>query len=277
MTGLHATAVGESGPWVVFCHGLFGQGRNWTGVATALAGPDERSAHRSLLVDMAQHGRSPWSEEFDYLAMADQLADTVGGLGAGPVAVVGHSMGGKVAMLLALRHPDLVERLCVVDISPVGTDSRDGFTPYVEAMRGVDLAGLTRRAEADEQMAGGVPDPVVRGFLLQNLRHDSASAGDGTWRWQMNLDVLGDQLDVIGGWPDPGAATYDGPVLWVAGQHSDHVRPDHYDTMAALFSRVQRITVKNAGHWVHSEQPEVFVQVLRRFLDAGADPAQPRE
>lgn len=256
---LHTTTYGDSGSRVVFCHGLFGQGRNWTQVAKALAG-----GHRSVLVDLPQHGRSPWSPEFDYVAMADAVAELLAP--DDPVALVGHSMGGKVAMLLALRRPELVERLCVVDVAPVAYRSAHVFERFVEAMRGVRLDTLQRRSDADRQMEAGVPDPTVRSFLLQNLRHE----GDD-WRWQMNLDVLGDSLPEIGGWPADrlaGVAPYDGPVLWIGGETSDYVRDEHDATMTALFPRTRSVTVKGAGHWVHSEQPEVFLEVLRRFLSA---------
>ncbi|RLV51057.1 alpha/beta fold hydrolase [Nocardioides mangrovicus] len=254
---LSSTTIGEAGPWVVFCHGLFGQGKNWTTVAKALA-----VDHRCLLLDMPQHGRSPWSEEFDYLAVADAVADA---LPHEPVALVGHSMGGKIAMLVALRHPELVERLMVVDVAPVARDARSGFEPYVAAMRGVDLAHLARRHDASQAMRAGVPDDGVRGFLLQNLRHDPTAPEGEQWRWQMNLDVLGDSLDAIGGWPEV-AGSYDGPVLWVAGERSDYIRDADLPAMKALFPRVRKVSIKGAGHWVHSEQPEVFVAVLRRFV-----------
>lgn len=255
---LHTTSYGETGSRVVFCHGLFGQGRNWTQVAKALQ-PD----HRTLLVDLPQHGRSPWSPEFDYLAMADQVAGLLSS--DDPVSLVGHSMGGKVAMLLALRHPELVERLCVVDVAPVAYRHAHVFERFVAAMRSVDLAALERRGEADERMQEAVPDPAIRGFLLQNLRRD----GDG-WCWQMNLEVLGDSLDEVGDWPEDGLAgttPYDGPVLWVAGADSDYVRDEYDDAMARWFPRKRLVTVKGAGHWVHSEQPEVFLAILRRFVD----------
>ena len=141
---LHSTTLGEQGSWVVFCHGLFGQGKNWTQVAKVVA---ER--HRVLLLDMPQHGRSPWTPDFDYLDAADQVAAS---LPDEPVAVVGHSMGGKIAMVLALRHPERVDRLCVVDIAPVAYDSAHSFDRYVAAMRGLDLASLTARADADRAM-----------------------------------------------------------------------------------------------------------------------------
>jgi pimeloyl-ACP methyl ester carboxylesterase len=168
-------------------------------------------------------------------------------------------------MVLALRHPELVDRLCVVDVSPVAYDHLSQFEGYVAAMRGLDLDSLTRREDADAAMAEAVPDPTVRGFLLQNLRRD----GDG-WRWQMNLDVLGDDLAEIGGWPEEqlaGAAPYDGPVLWVAGGRSSYITAAYAGAMDRWFPANRKVTIKDAGHWVHSEQPEIFLEVLRRFAE----------
>jgi pimeloyl-ACP methyl ester carboxylesterase len=260
--GLHTRAIGESGSQVVFAHGLFGQGRNWTQIGKALA-----DRHRVLLVDLPHHGRSAWDDSFDYLRVADQVAGLLSA--DDPVALVGHSLGGKVAMVLALRHPDLVERLCVVDVSPVAYGHLSQFEGYVAAMRALDLPSLGQRDEADAALAEAVPDATVRGFLLQNLRR-----GDDGWHWQVNLDVLGKALPVIGGWPEDrlsGTPPYRGPVLWLAGARSDYVVPAYAEAMDRWFPTARRVVVKDAGHWVHSEQPEVFVQVLRRFLEPGPD------
>jgi pimeloyl-ACP methyl ester carboxylesterase len=263
---LHATTNGDRGSWVLFCHGLFGQGKNWTQVAKGLA---ER--HRVLLLDMPQHGRSPWTSGFDYLDAADQVSSSLGEqVGDEPVAVVGHSMGGKIAMVLALLHPARVERLCVVDVAPVAYRSAHSFDQYVDAMRGLDLEDLTSRAEAELALSQAVPDPVVRGFLLQNLRrHREADRGGPGWYWQPNLEVIGERLDAITGWPAQelaGVAPYDGPVLWVRGERSDYVADEHVAAMAALFPKMRKVTVKGSGHWVHSEQPEAFASVMRAFL-----------
>ena len=257
---LHTTTYGDSGSPVVFCHGLFGQGRNWTSVAKVLA--DE---HRTLLVDLPHHGRSPWSEQFDYVEVADQLIDLLREQYGDDdrVTLVGHSMGGKVAMVATLRAPELVRRLCVVDIAPVDYHGRSEFEGYVEAMQALDLASLERRADADAALQEAVPEQTVRDFLLQNLRRD----GDG-WRWQVNLDVLGRDLDVLGGWPGDrlaDVAPYDGPVLWVAGADSRYVRAEYDDVMRRLFPRTRKVVVKDAGHWVHAERPDVVVDVLRRL------------
>jgi pimeloyl-ACP methyl ester carboxylesterase len=264
---LHSTALGpapgaaagDGAATLVFLHGLFGQGRNWTQIGKALA-----DRHRVLLVDLPHHGRSAWDDSFDYLRIADQVAGLLDA--DDPVTLVGHSLGGKVAMVLALRHPRLVARLCVVDVSPVAYGHVTEFEGYVAAMRGLDLGALTRRSDADAALAGPVPNPTVRGFLLQNLRRD----GDG-WRWQVNLEVLGAALPVIGGWPQRQLAAtppYRGPVLWIAGARSHYVRPEYAAAMDRWFPLNRLVSVKDAGHWVHSEQPEVFLEILRRFVDA---------
>ena len=179
--------------------------------ARARTGPRSRKAladdHRVLLLDLPDHGRSPRSDRFDYVDYADRVADLLSA--DDPVALVGHSMGGKVAMLVALRRPELVERLVVVDVAPVPYDHAVEFDGYIAAMQAIDLDRLERRSDADEALQEAVPDPMVRGFLLQSLRRE-----DDGWRWLLNLDLLGRDLDLITDWPEDrlaGAAPYDGP------------------------------------------------------------------
>lgn len=253
---LHTTTLGGQGSPVVFCHGLFGQGKNWTQIAKALA-----HRHRVTLVDMPNHGRSAWTERLDYVEMADAVA----GLLDEPVTLVGHSMGGKAAMLAALRHPERVERLCVVDVSPVAYEGSDEFRGFIDAMLGMDLAAIGSRGDADAALAAAVPDDGVRAFLLTNLRRE----GDA-WRWMPNLEVLRRDLDALRGWPETDAV-YEGPVLWIAGADSGYVRDDFREAMEARFPRVRRVTVKGAGHWVHSSQPAVVTGLLERFLGDTAD------
>jgi pimeloyl-ACP methyl ester carboxylesterase len=256
-TGLHTTTLGESGSLVAFCHGLFGQGKNWTTVARAIA-----SDHRVLLVDMPNHGRSAWTDRFDYVDVADRVARLFDA--DDPVALVGHSMGGKAAMVLALRHPELVERLCVVDVSPVDYEAGSEFAAYIAAMQALDLASVQHRRDADAALAEAVPSPTVRSFLLQNLRRT-----DEGWSWQPNLDLLGRDLAALGGWPEAALAghpPYQGRTLWIAGANSSYVEDEYAAEMDRWFPRNRRVTIKGAGHWVHSEQPEVFTEVLRRFL-----------
>ncbi|GAB3623306.1 alpha/beta fold hydrolase [Mariniluteicoccus endophyticus] len=261
---MHTTRIGDEGSTVAFCHGVFGQGKNWTSIAKSLAAAP--TPHRSILVDMPNHGRSPWTDDPSYPAMADAVAETL--RPDGPLALVGHSMGGKAAIQLALRHPDLVDRLCIVDVAPVQYGSMRAFHHYVHGMRTLDLAHLSSRAEADAHLTTDVPDPVVRSFLMQNLRRDHQAESGEQWRWQMNLELIADNMDVLGGWTRPEQPPYEGQVLWIAGAESDYVRPAHADAMRELFPRVRLVTIKNAGHWVHSEQPEVFTRTLQAFLDA---------
>ncbi|MCR8671231.1 alpha/beta fold hydrolase [Agrococcus sp. HG114] len=253
MTELHTTRLGEHGSPVMFCHGLFGQGKNWTQVAKALA-----DRHRVTLVDMPNHGRSAWTERLDYVEMADAVASLIDE----PTALVGHSMGGKAAMLAALRHPEQVERLAVVDVSPVAYRSTDEFRGFIDAMLAIDLDAITSRADASAALEHAAPDPGVRAFLLQSLQRD----GDG-WRWLPNLEVLRRDLEVLRGFPETDAV-YEGPVLWIAGADSGYVRDEFAEPMQARFPNVRRVTIKGAGHWVHAEQPTVFTEVLARFVDA---------
>ena len=254
---LHTTEVGDTGPRVAFLHGLFGQGRNFTQIAKALV-PDLRS----VLVDLPNHGRSAWLETTDYVVVADAVADLLRERYGddGPVHLVGHSMGGKVAMVLALRHPELVDRLVVVDISPVTSGGEGEFGHLLDSLAAIDVDAVERRADADAALAEHVADERVRGFLLQNLR----SGKDG-FGWQANLDLLRAELSSIAGFPELGGS-FERPVLWIAGEHSGYVRPEHGDAMRALFPSTRLVTVKGAGHWVHSEQPEAFVSALRVFL-----------
>ncbi|MFB9765305.1 alpha/beta fold hydrolase [Nocardioides kongjuensis] len=250
-------SLGSSGAQVVFCHGLFGQGRNWTQHARDLA-----TDHRVVLVDMPNHGSSPWTDNMDYMAIAEQLAATL--RSKGPSVVVGHSMGAKVAMILALRFPELVERLCVVDMSPATYRDDSSFRAHIDAMMAIDLPHEASRADADTLLRAAVPDDPVRSFLLQSLRRTPHG-----WRWQLNLEVLRDELPAIMGWPTEaiaGLRSYAGPVLWVAGKNSNYVTEEHQVAMQTLFPAVRTVVIPGAGHWVHAEQPLAFRDHLRAFL-----------
>ena len=268
---LASRTLGESGPPVVFVHGLFGQGKNWTTIAKGLA-----DGHRVTLVDLPNHGHSPWTDRVDYLDMAGLLAAELEQFGE-PVTLVGHSMGGKVAMQLALRRPELLHALVVVDIAPVSypptggrTDDPDEeaspFGAYIDAMRAMDLDALKTRDDADEALREAVPSRMVRSFLLQSLVREG-TGDDGGWRWRLNLDLLDRDLGELRGFPaPPPGASFDGPVLWIAGVNSTYVLDEDRPHMDALFPATRLVRIKNAGHWVHSEQPEVFLETLRRFL-----------
>jgi pimeloyl-ACP methyl ester carboxylesterase len=174
--------------------------------------------------------------------------------------VLGHSMGGKTAMMLALTRPDLVNRLVVADIAPVAYDHSQNH--LIGAMRGLDLSNLDSRAEADRRLAQAVETPQVRAFLLQSLdlRADPP-------RWRLNLDALERQMDLITGWPDTtGLTPYGGPTLFLSGAESDYVRHEARDTIRALFPKARMAKIPGAGHWLHAEKPREFEAALRVFL-----------
>ena len=264
--GLHTMPVGTAGPRVAFLHGLFGQGRNWTQIAKGLAGPGGTNA-RCLLVDLPDHGRSPWSAGFSYEAYAGAVAATLEAAAPGePWVLVGHSLGGKVAMVTTLTHPGLVRSLVVVDIAPKDYGDLDRFVHYIEAMRALPLAELTGRADAEQRFAAVEPDPGVRGFLLQNLRRHGT-----TWSWQANLELLARDAargsdSQIADFPELGVPAYDGPVVWLVGGDSSYVKDADTAQMRALFPRARPVVVNGVGHWVHSEAPEVVTETLRRVL-----------
>lgn len=252
---LHHGVVGDGDERVVFIHGLFGQGKNFTSVAAAIG-----DVATSWLVDQPNHGKSPWTVEFSLDEQAELVADWMRETLPGPATVVGHSLGGKLGMRLALRHPDLVSRLMVVDTSPSRNQATSQFADLVSAMRGLDVSAVTSRSDADKQLARQIPDAGVRGFLLQNLRRHS-----GNWSWNANLDLLGDNLHVVAGWPTLDV-TWDGPTWWVIGGQSDYVQPEDVEAMQQLFPRVVSVTLKRAGHWVHADEPQAFTEILRKFL-----------
>jgi len=260
MAGLHTELVGAGRPRLAFLHGLFGRGRNWSRIASALA--DE--GYPGVLFDLPNHGASPWTAEFSYPAMAGAVAAELElRLGsAARLSVVGHSLGGKVAMLLALSRPDLVESLAVVDIAPATSTGVDEFGELVAALKSVDLTRVSSRAQVEAELATRIPHPASRQLLMQNLRAKPA------WHWQPNLDLLGSSLDAIAAWPDPGPVSYPGPVVWLRGEESEYVQPEHLDRMRRLFPAVELRTVPGAGHWVHADNPDAVVAELRRLLEA---------
>ncbi|MFT3862567.1 alpha/beta fold hydrolase [Micropruina sp.] len=265
MMALFTQLVGTGRPDLVFLHGLFGRGKNWAGIARALADHD----HTSVLFDLPNHGRSGWTDTFDYGCMADEVADELRlRLGsAASVSLVGHSMGGKVAMLLALRHPGLVKSLVVVDIAPDFSSKVVTNVPLVAAMRALDLESLSSRGEAERLLAAAVDDSAVRQFLLQNLKHTKEPGGRNGWQWELNLELLGDHLDEVAEWPEVEGVSYDGPVLWVAGADSPYIRPEHAPRMRQLFPRVRLVRIPGAGHWVHADAPAALTAELAPFLN----------
>lgn len=238
---------------LLIVHGLFGSQRNWSAIAKRLA-----LRRQVVTVDLRNHGQSPWSPTHDYRAMAADLAETIAGH-AGRMDVLGHSMGGKAAMTLALTEPDRVGRLIVGDIAPVPYD-HDQMV-YVDAMRALDLSGVTRRSQADAALAARVPEASVRAFLLQSLTIENGRA-----EWRLNLDTLGTEMPKIMGFPALDSR-FTGPTLFLTGAGSTYVRPSHRARVLELFPAAEHQALPGAGHWLHADAPNAFVAAVERFLD----------
>lgn len=213
-----------------------------------------------VTVDMRNHGTSPRFATQSYPEMAADLAEVIASLGT-PVDLLGHSMGGKAAMHLALTHGALIRRLVVADIAPVAYDHDQ--TRHVRAMRGLDLAGVTLRGEADLRLADTIEDPALRAFFLQSLDLKA----EGGPRWRLNLDVLEAEMPKIVGWPGT-QGHFDHPTLFLTGAKSSYVLPEHRATIRALFPKARFAKLPDTGHWLHAEKPREFEQTIRVFLTA---------
>ena len=240
---------------LVILHGLFGSKRNWSAIARRLG-----EHHRVISVDLRNHGESPWHERHDYPSLAADVAKLVETVIGGPANVLGHSMGGKAAMVLALTRPALVKKMVVVDIAPVLSTG----TPieYVRAMRGLPLASLTRRSEVADGLAAVIPDATIRNFLSLN-----AAVGDAGLSWMVNLDAIERDFGAILDFPElPVGQSFAGPTLFLTGERSDYVRPEHREAIERLFTHATFELVAAAGHWVHADAAEAFLAAVNRFL-----------
>jgi esterase len=250
---LYARDLGGQGPAMVILHGLLGSSRNWQ-----TAGRDLAAGRRVWALDLRNHGQSPHAEPMDYPALAADVLAWMDREGIGQADLVGHSMGGKTAMLLACRHPQRVRRLVVVDIAPKAyrwAAHRAEFTAMME----LNLADLKSRAEAEMRMEGRVSDWAMRKFLATNLER----SGDGSWRWVVNLPVLARALPLLEASPLENQDGYGGPVLWVCGGKSAYVAEGDHAAMAAHFPAVRRITLPESGHNPHIDAREAFVAALK--------------
>ena len=248
------TQAASPGLPLVMVHGLLGQGRNFGTLARGFA-----ASRDVYTVDMRNHGDGPWDAVMDYPAMAEDLAGFIAREVGGRAAVFGHSMGGKAAMRLALDAPERVAALVVADIAPVAYTHT--HLDQIDALRGLDLDTITRRAEADAALKEKVPDPALRALLLQNLR----ISAEGVSR-RSNLDGLAEAMGALVGWDDADARPYDGPTLFIAGGASPYVQPAHHDAIRALFPRAAIEVVPGAGHWIHAEKPREVLALSERFL-----------
>lgn len=245
-----------AGPPLMILHGLFGSGRNWKVIATRLA-----TTHHVYTLDLRNHGGSPWTESMSYRELAGDVASVIERHGLGKTVVLGHSMGGKAAMVLALEQPRLLDALIVLDIAPVRYEH--SLSSYVEAMQGVNLGGMRRRDEVDRVLRTRIPDSGVRAFLLQNLVYR-----DRRFDWRINLPVLAAHTGELADFPTIAPAHgFDGQALFLYGERSPYRQAAHDQEVRRLFPNAEIVVIPGAGHWLHVDQPERLTAEIRRFLD----------
>lgn len=241
-------------PPLVIAHGLFGSGRNWGIIAKRLS-----DARQVIAVDMRNHSGSFWDDDHSYPALAADLAGVIEHFG-GHADLMGHSMGGKAAMVLALTRPELLGRLIVADIAPVAYGHSQ--LPVLDAMAAVDLSRVTRRSEADDQLKAALPEAGLRAFLLQSLE-----AGPDGARWRLNLSALRDQMPLIMGFPGA-VAPSDVPAVFLRGGASHYVEGVNGEAALRLFPKGRIEVLEGAGHWLHADDPRGYEAMVREVLGA---------
>ncbi|MQQ09949.1 alpha/beta fold hydrolase [Epibacterium sp. SM1979] len=247
----HGSATDQ--PPLLIVHGLYGSARNWGVIAKRLS--DTRQV---IAVDQRNHGFSPWTATHSYPELAADLAEVIQAHG-GQMDVLGHSMGGKAAMTLALQHPELVRRLLVADIAPVAYSHSQ--IQFITAMRTVDLATLERRSDAEAQLSAAGVDPALQSFFTQSLDIPNK-------RWRLNLDTLEAEMPKVLSFPDAVSGQWSGPALFLSGANSDYVQPEHRPRIKSLFPNAKFAKIPGAGHWLHAEKPREFEAAARMFLTA---------
>jgi esterase len=255
---LNAVTLGGDGPPIVLLHGLFGASRNLHSLQKALSA----DGHRVLALDLRNHGDSAHAAGMSYSEMAADVRETLEAMDALPCALLGHSMGGKVAMRLALDRPDLVSRLVVADIAPRGY--RHGNREIAAAMLALPLHPGMTRAEANRALAEGVADPATRSFLLLSLR----LGGEAMPAWRIGLREIAAEMATVEGWENGEVSPYGGPSLFISGGRSAYVANRDHEAIRALFPAAQFAVLPDAGHWLHAEDPAGFLAAVEPFLKA---------
>lgn len=250
---IHFKEFGTGQPLVIL-HGLFGSGDNWTTFAKAFS-----EHYKVYLLDARNHGRSPHSDLFNYSAMANDLSAFLREQNIENPILLGHSMGGKTLMKFAVRTKTPVKKLIIVDIAP--RYYKPHHQKYLEGLFAVPLNKIESRTEAEKIMEGIIPEMDVRQFLLKSLYRTE----EGSFAWRFNLDVIASQIENIG---EELNDTYSSeiPTLFIRGENSNYIQDKDTDSIHTIFKNVKIQTIPNAGHWVHAEQPELFIQAIKDFI-----------
>lgn len=250
---LESTATGTA---IIILHGVFGSSDNLLTVAKTMA-----ETHPVYLVDQRNHGKSPWSEEFNYDAMSADLAEFIQQHGLQQPIIIGHSMGGKTAMRFATQPGANLSKLIVVDIAPKYYPIH--HQRILAGLQSIDLAGLQNRQQADDQLAQHVDGFDVRQFLLKNLYRDE----EGKFGFRINLSVIARDIEHVGE-ALPQGARFDKPTLFIRGSKSDYIKDNDMTLIKQIFPQATLETIQDAGHWIHAEKPEEFLEHIRAFVNA---------
>jgi esterase len=254
--GLHHESCGF-GPPLIILHGLFGSGENWRSTARWLAG-----RYRVFTLDLRNHGRSPHHESMDYPLMAADLREFMEEHSLASASLVGHSMGGKVAMWFSLAWPERVEKLAVVDIAPKPYEAR--HDDILRALVALEPGRFHERGEIDLALRPAIPDQTMRLFLLKNL----IRTRQGNFAWRINLEGIVRNCGAINDWPASNTSC-NRETLFVKGELSDYLRDDDREVIRCRFPRSRLVAIPHAGHWPHVEAAAMFREVLLGFLSAG--------
>lgn len=247
---------GEGKP-VIILHGLFGLSDNWVSHGKRL------SNHFSVyLLDLRNHGQSPHSPTFNYHAMADDLHEFVRENKLDNPVIIGHSMGGKVAMNFALQYPNMIERLVVIDISPTKYPDRDAHFEIISAMMSINFEAINKREEVYEILETSIPSEKIRLFIMKNLYRKTRHSFD----WRLNLNAINNNMDnVFAGIESDG--TNNLPALFIRGSLSDYIKTEDEKTIRDYFPNAEIKTIEGVGHWVHAEAPSELCDLLSTFLE----------
>ncbi len=254
---LHFKQMGQNGEPLLILHGLFGTLDNWQTMARQYA-----QTHQVYLIDMRNHGRSPHTDDFSYQLMSDDLAEFIDQQNLTSAQVLGHSMGGKAAMNLALEHPTKVSKLLIADIAP------KAYPPHHEEIiagfRSIDLATLESRQDADDQLAQRIPDLGTRLFLLKNLYRKE----DNSYGLRLNIDAIENNLENVLS-NITSETPFNKPTLFIRGGQSRYIKPEQdMEQIKTLFPQAQLETIEDTGHWLHAEKPDEFFRISMQFLQA---------
>lgn len=240
-------------PVLIILHGFFASSRNWRQIARKLA-----EHYHIYVLDMRNHGDSAHNPTMDYPSMVADIELFLDTRHLSSANILGHSMGGKAAMWLALTQPERINKLIVADIAPVSY--RHSFDNLIQALKQLPLEQLTNRKQADSLLSGPIPESGFRQFLLQNL-----VLKEGKYLWRIDLDIFANTADNIIAFPDTGAiSSYTAKALFLAGETSSYIAKESVNN---LFPNAEVKTIAKAGHWLHAEQPEAFCEAVNRFLE----------